>query len=137
VPAFVDANILVYAEDLDAGPKHVVARDLITDLWHSGEGVLSIQVLQEFYVTTTRKMSRPLSREDALGIVEQYLLWRVVENNKRLLLAGIRLAASIKISLWDALVLEAALAEGCNRIYTEDLNHGQKVGDLLIVNPFK
>jgi predicted nucleic acid-binding protein len=137
VPAFVDANILVYAEDLDAGPKHVVARDLITDLWRSGEGVLSIQVLQEFYVTTTRKMSRPLSREDALGIVEQYLLWRVVENNKRLLLAGIRLAASIKISLWDALVLEAALAEGCNRIYTEDLNHGQKVGDLLIVNPFK
>lgn len=61
MPAFVDANILVYAEDRDSGSKHGIARDLIADLWRSGEGVLSVQVLQEFFVVVTRKMPRPLS----------------------------------------------------------------------------
>ena len=92
MPAFVDANILVYAEDRDAGSKHDIARDLIADLWRSGEGVLSVQVLQEFFVVVTRKMPRPLSPGQALAIIEQYLTWRVVENTGDLLLSGIRLA---------------------------------------------
>ena len=136
MPAFVDANILVYAEDRDAGSKHDIARDLIADLWRSGEGVLSVQVLQEFFVVVTRKMPRPLSPGQALAIIEQYLTWRVVENTGDLLLAGIRLASTLKVSLWDALVLEAARVERCDRLWTEDLNHGQRVGDLTIVNPF-
>lgn len=136
MPAFVDANILVYAEDRDAGRKHVIARDLITSLWRSGEGVLSVQVLQEFFVIVTRKIPQPLSPEDALAIVEQYLTWRVVENTGSLLLAGIRLASTLKVSFWDALVIQAARIEGCDRLWTEDLNHGQKVGDLTITNPF-
>lgn len=136
MPVFVDANILVYAEDRDAGDKHVIARNLVADLWRSGEGVLSIQVLQEFFVNVTRKVPRPLDSGQALEIVEQYLTWRVVENTGDLLLAGIRRAAALKVSFWDALVLEAALLERCDRIWTEDLNHGQKVGDLTIVNPF-
>jgi predicted nucleic acid-binding protein len=136
VPTFVDANILVYAEDLDAGSKHTIARDLVTDLWRSGEGVLSVQVLQEFFVTVTRKMPRPLDSERAFAIVEQYLTWRVVENTGDLLLAGIRLATALKVSFWDALILQAAQAERCERVLTEDLNHGQKVGELTIINPF-
>jgi predicted nucleic acid-binding protein len=136
VPAFVDANILVYAEDRDAGSKHTVARDLVTDLWRSGEGVLSVQVLQEFFVTVTRKVPRPLGSDKALAIVEQYLTWRVVENTGDLLLAGIRLASTLKVSFWDALILQAARVEGCDRLWTEDLHHGQRVGDLTIMNPF-
>ena len=136
MPAFVDANILVYVEDRDAGHKHTIARNLVADLWRSGEGVLSIQVLQEFFVIVTRKVPRPLSAEQALAIVEQYLTWRVVENTGDLLLAGIRRAAALKVSFWDALVLEAALRERCDRVWTEDLNHGQRIGDLTIVNPF-
>jgi predicted nucleic acid-binding protein len=136
VPAFVDANILVYAEDLDAGSKHVIARDLVADLWRSGEGVLSVQVLQELFVTVTRKMPRPLRPDQALAIVEQYLTWRVVENTGDLLLAGIRLASTLKVSFWDALILEAARVERCDRIWTEDLNHGQRIGGLTILNPF-
>jgi predicted nucleic acid-binding protein len=136
VPVFVDANILVYAEDRDAGSKHTIARDLVADLWRTGEGVLSIQVLQEFFVTVTRKMPRPLDPHRALAIVEQYLTWRVVENTGDLLLAGIRLASTLKISFWDALILEAARVERCDRIWTEDLNHGQRIGDLTILNPF-
>ncbi len=137
MPAFVDANILVYAEDRDAGTKHTIARNLIADLWRSGEGVLSIQVLQEFFVTVTRKMARPLSVEEALAIVEQYLTWRVVENTGDLLLAGIRVAASLQVSFWDALVIQAAQMERCEKLWTEDLNHGQRIGDLTIVNPFR
>lgn len=136
MPAFVDANILVYAEDRDAGRKHAIARDLVVDLWHSGEGVLSVQVLQEFFVNVTRKIPRPLGHDEAFAIIEQYLTWRVVENTGELLLAGIRLASTLKISFWDALVVEAARMERCDRLWTEDLNHGQRVGDLVILNPF-
>jgi len=136
VPAFVDTNVLVYAEDRDAGSKHTIARELVTDLWHSGEGVLSIQVLQEFFVNVTRKVSRPLALEDAFAIVEQYLTWRVVENTGDLLLGGIRLASTLKISFWDALMVQAARVANCDRLWTEDLNHGQRIGDLVIVNPF-
>ena len=136
MPAFVDTNVLVYAEDRDAGSKHTIARELVTDLWHSGEGVLSIQVLQEFFVNVTRKVSRPLALEDAFAIVEQYLTWRVVENTGDLLLGGIRLASTLKISFWDALMVQAARVANCDRLWTEDLNHGQRIGDLVIVNPF-
>jgi predicted nucleic acid-binding protein len=136
VPTFVDTNILVYAEDRDAGSKHAIARDLVADLWRSGDGVLSVQVLQEFFVTVTRKMPKRLTPDEALAIVEQYLTWRVVENTGGLLLAGIRSASALKVSFWDALILEAARVERCDRLWTEDLNHGQRVGDLTIVNPF-
>lgn len=137
MPVFVDANVLVYAEDRDAGDKHTVARDLVADLWRSGDGVLSIQVLQEFFVTVTRKMPQPLEPDAALAIVEQYLTWRVVENTGELLVAGIRLASSLQVSFWDALILEAALQAGCSRVWTEDLNHGQRVRTLTIVKPFQ
>lgn len=136
MPVFVDTNVLVYAEDQDAGSKHTIAKNLVADLWRSGEGVLSVQVLQEFFVTVTRKIPHPLSPEDALVIVGQYLNWRVVENTGDLLLASIRLASTLKVSFWDALILQAAQVEHCDRIWTEDLNHGQKVGDLTILNPF-
>jgi predicted nucleic acid-binding protein len=136
VPAFVDTNVLVYAEDRDAGRKHTIAQELMTDLWHSGEGVLSIQVLQEFFVNVTRKVPRPLTPDDALAIVEQYLTWRVVENTGDLLLAGIRLASTLKVSFWDALMIQAARTARCDRLWTEDLNHGQRIGDLVILNPF-
>lgn len=136
MPVFVDTNILIYAEDRDAGSKHIIARDLVADLWRSGEGVVSVQVLQEFFVDVTRKMPRPLGPDEAFAIVEQYLTWRVVENTGGLLLAGIRLASALKVSFWDALILEAARVERCDRLWTEDLNHGQRIGDLTIVNPF-
>jgi predicted nucleic acid-binding protein len=98
--------------------------------------VLSVQVLQEFFVTVTRKIHHPLSPAAALTIVEQYLTWRVVENTADLLVAGIRLASALKVSFWDALIIQAAQVEHCERLWTEDLNHGQRVGDLTIVNPF-
>ena len=73
MPSFVDANVLVYAEDRNAKIKHDMARDLVIELWEKREGVLSIQVLQEFYVTATRKLKKPLSAPKAQEIVHEYL----------------------------------------------------------------
>lgn len=132
---FVDTNILVYAEDLDAGPKRERAMALLMDCWNSGDGVISVQVLKEFYVTVTRKLRNPLAAEQAEEIVAEYLTWRVVDSDSALLRHGIRLSQSASLSLWDALVIEAALRSGCDRLYSEDLNHGQRFGQVEIVNP--
>jgi predicted nucleic acid-binding protein len=136
VPSFVDTNILVYAEDRDAGRKHEVARDLIVDLWRSRKGVLSVQVLQELYVTLTRKVRRPVAAGRAAEIVREYLAWRVVDNDGDLLVAAMALQQKGSLSFWDALIVEAAGAAGCARLYTEDLNPGQRFGSVEIFNPF-
>jgi predicted nucleic acid-binding protein len=136
VPSFVDTNVLVYAEDRDAGRKHQIARDLIVELWQSRAGVLSIQVLQELYVTLTRKVRRPLAPARAADVVREYLAWRIVDNDGDLLVAAMALQYKGSISFWDALVVEAASAAGCDRLYSEDLNPGQRFGAVEIVNPF-
>jgi predicted nucleic acid-binding protein len=136
VPSFVDTNVLVYAEDRDAGRKHQIARDLIVGLWQSRDGVLSIQVLQELYVTLTRKVRRPLAPARAADVVREYLAWRIVDNDGGLLVAAMALQHKGSISFWDALVVEAASAAGCDRLYSEDLNPGQRFGPVEVVNPF-
>lgn len=133
---FVDTNVLVYAEDRDAGPKHEIARDLIVSLWDARQGVVSIQVLQDFYVTITKKPKKPLSPTKALDIVREYLTWEVVENSSELLVAAITLQQKAQLSFWDAAVVQAALSAGCSRLCTEDLNNGQRFGSLVLENPF-
>jgi predicted nucleic acid-binding protein len=136
VPSFVDTNILVYAEDKDAGQKHTISRNLVLELWDSREGILSVQVLQEFFVTVTRKLEKPLPPKKANAIVRQYLTWSVVPNTGQLLLDSIALQQRASVSFWDALILQAAISAGCERLYTEDLNAGQRFGALQVINPF-
>ena len=136
MPAFVDTNVLVYAEDVSAGRKHQAARDLLIQLWNDADGVVSVQVLQEFYVTLTRKVGKPLNATKALAIVKEYLAWVVVDNTPKLLVAAVGLQQRAQLSFWDALVVQAALDAGCDRLYSEDLNAGHKFGSLTIVNPF-
>jgi len=137
VPAFVDTNILVYAEDRDAGEKHGVARDLIVRLWDDHSGVLSVQVLQEFYVTVTQKLAKPLTSARALEIVTEYLTWTVVENTGKLLAEAIVLQQTFRLSFWDAMVVQAAIEARCDYLYSEDMNPGQRIGSLVVVNPFQ
>ena len=137
VRSFVDTNILVYAEDRDAKGKHEVARDLIVELWNSREGVLSVQVLQEFYVAVTRKLKKPMSAARALDVVREYLSWPVIENTGALLVDAVGLQQKAQLSFWDAMVVQAAINGGCDKLYTEDLNAGQRLGPVLVVNPFK
>ena len=134
--SFVDTNILVYAEDKDDERRHPIARDLVIDLWRSREGVVSVQVLQEFFVTVTRKIARPLSVAKAEEIVQEYLRWRVIENTGALLTTAIGLAQKSGLSFWDAMIVRAAIDSGCDRLYSEDLNHRQRFESVSIHNPF-
>ena len=137
MPSFVDTNILVCAEDRDARAKHGIARDLVLELWNAREGVLSVQVLQEFYVNVTLKVKKPVTSAKALDIIEEYLTWTVVENTGRLLVEAIALQQRAKLSFRDSLIVQAAIEAGCARLYSEDLQPGQTFGSVTIVNPFE
>jgi predicted nucleic acid-binding protein len=134
--AFVDTNVLVYAHDRDAGDRHRLAADLVRRLWRDRAGVLSTQVLQEVYVNVRRKPKRPLSRNEALRLIEDYLRWQVVANTPQSVTEAIRLEARFTISFWDALIVHAAQVSGAEILYTEDLNAGQSYGSVRVVNPF-
>lgn len=134
--AFVDTNVLVYAHDRAAGAKHDRARRLVEELWNDGTGVISVQVLQELYVNVRRKSIFPVSEEEAKQLVEEYLTWNLVVNDGPAVLSAIALGQRHQLSFWDALVVVAANKAGASVLYTEDLNDGQKFGELQIVNPF-
>lgn len=133
---FVDTNVLVYAYDGTAGPKHETARSLVGGLWETGEGCLSIQVLQEFFVTVTRKVPRPLSADTAAQAVADLGRWRVHSPATTDVLAAIDLHRRESVSFWDAMVIHSAAVLGCSSLRSEDLNHGQRYGGVIVRNPF-
>ncbi|MBN1652734.1 MAG: PIN domain-containing protein [Deltaproteobacteria bacterium] len=136
VSSFVDTNILIYAEDRDALAKHEVARELVIQLWEKREGVVSVQVLQELYVNVTRKLKKPVTSAKALEIIREYLTWTVVDNTGALLTSAIVLQQRTRLSFWDSLIVQAAIDGGCDRLYSEDLNPGQRFGEVVVINPF-
>lgn len=133
---FVDTNVLVYAHDLDADRRHDIAASIIEELWENENGVMSTQVLQEFYVTVTKKIPRPLSQARARGIVENYLSWHVEVNEPETVLQASEIEERHLLSFWDALIIAAASRAKADTILTEDLNHGQRIEGILIENPF-
>ncbi len=133
---FVDTNILVYAHDRSAGSKHQRARLLIEDLWKSGQGVLSTQVLQELCINVRRKASRPLSVEEARRLIQDYLSWEIVVNTPASVIQALDIEGRYKISFWDALIVQAAESSGIAILYSEDLASGQSYGSVRVVNPF-
>jgi len=133
---FVDTNILVYGHDVDAGQKHQIAQGLLFDLWNTRTGVLSIQVLQEFYVTLTRKLVHPLSAKEARNIIRNYLTWHIEINDSLSVLNASQIEENYKVSFWDALIIAAASKANVSKILTEDLNAGQIIDGILIENPF-
>ena len=134
---FVDTNILVYAHDADAGRKHDVASALVRQLWDARDGVLSTQVLQEFYVTVTRKIPKPISRKDARDLLQTYTAWRVIGVEPADVLAASDYEERFRLSFWDALILMSALKANADRLVSEDLHAGQRIRGLQITNPFK
>lgn len=133
---FVDTNVLVYAYDSAADRKREIAAKLLTDLWRSGAGVLSTQVLQEFYLTVTRKIPRPIDPPLARQIVEDLLTWDVVVNDGESILEAIDLENREKLSFWDALIVCAAGRGGAGILLSEDLPHGRVLKGVKIENPF-
>jgi predicted nucleic acid-binding protein len=134
--SFVDTNILVYAHDSGGGLKHELARSLVTRLWEERSGVISTQVVQEFYVNVRRKALRPVSQAEAKQLVQDYLCWQVVVNDGGSVVRAIECEDRFGLSFWDALIVQAASSGGCETLFSEDLNHGQRYGNVRTINPF-
>ena len=135
-PEFVDANVLVYAFDSSAARKQQAARQLLERLWESGAGCLSVQVLQEFFVTVTKKVATPLPVDDAKARIREFAAWRVFAPSTEDVLAAIDLHAQAQIGFWDAMIVLAAAESGCDVLWTEDLADGQVLRGVRIRNPF-
>ncbi|MEY2942332.1 MAG: hypothetical protein RLY97_346 [Pseudomonadota bacterium] len=134
---FLDTNILLYAASQQALPsdagKHEVALKVIGE----GDFAVSAQVLQEFYANAIRLKPEPLSPDVAQQWVELLTETECVALDHRLVVNGIAISRRFKTSYWDGAIIAAAHAGGCTTLYSEDLNHGQKYGDVTIINPFK
>jgi predicted nucleic acid-binding protein len=133
---FVDTNILIYAHDSSAGQKHIRARDLIRELWQSGQGCLSTQVLQEFYVTATQKVAKPLPRGTAAQIITDLAVWQVDCPNVEGVLHAVRLQERYRIPFWDAMMVASAIRLGCRVLWAEDLSPGQVYDQVAVRSPF-
>ncbi len=133
--SFVDTNVFVYAADVvstDAA-KRDVASGLLAE---EGGLVVSTQVLQEFYIVVTRKLRPAMSAEEAAESVQRMTRLEVVLLDVPLVRQAIDTSRAATISLWDALVVEAARYAKCERILTEDLSHGQTIRGIAVHNPF-
>src|SRR5256712_8980512 len=104
---FIDTNVLIYAHDIDAGAKHQAAKAVLRELWSERTGVLSLQVLQEFYVNVTRKIRSPLPKDSARLVVSSYSIW-CMETTPAELSVAFRIEDESRIGFWDALIVAAA-----------------------------
>ena len=132
--SFLDTNILVYAVAGDAETRFKRQRALA--LIQSESFGLSTQVLQEFYVVTTRKLEVPLTPEQALRWIEQFDCFPCVQVDVELIKLSIEASARFHLSYWDAAVLSCAKALGSAVLYSEDFNHGQTYDGVKVINPF-
>lgn len=132
---FVDTNVLIYAHDADAKGKHEVAKNVLRDLWSQRTGVLSMQVLQEFYVNVTRKIATPLPKDAARLVMSSYSIW-CTETTPAEIAAAFRIEDESRISFWDSLIVAAAAKSGAVRILSEDLNAQQMIAGVRVENPF-
>ncbi|MGQ0572144.1 MAG: PIN domain-containing protein [Armatimonadota bacterium] len=133
---FVDTNVVVYAHDDSAGPKRQRARALIEELWAARSGCVSIQVLQEVYITLTGKVPKRLEAATATTIVGDLSRWRVHAPSADDVLRAIALHRRHSIRFWDAMILWSATQLGCGILWSEDLNPGQVYDGVQVLNPF-
>jgi len=134
VSVFFDTNVLVYCTDTSAPQKQAIARTLVSKASASGDAVISTLVLIELFNVLTRKQQMPAANAQAL--IAAYTGWSVVPSEVTLVTAAIEKSMQHQLSIWDAMVIEAALRGGAQTLYTEDLTHGQRFDALTVVNPF-
>jgi predicted nucleic acid-binding protein len=134
---FLDTNVFVYCFDAGAPHKAQRARELIRQAVASRKGIISFQVVQEFFNVALRRFSQPMSIAEA----EQYLatVFRpllAIHSSQSLYAEALQLAARFHLSWYDSLIVAAATEGQCDILYTEDLQHGQRFGETQIKNPF-
>jgi predicted nucleic acid-binding protein len=133
--SFFDSNVLVYADDDDAPAKQRLARDLIYEHRRGGTGVVSLQVLQEYFVTVTKKLK--FDPRNARRKVEQLAEFDVATPEVPDILAAIDLHRLHGFSFWDALILRSAQQSGCRVLLSEDFQHAREIDGIQIINPFR
>jgi predicted nucleic acid-binding protein len=132
---FVDSNILIYAHDRDAAGKRERAAAALEALWECGNGRLSVQVLQEFYVNATTRLNTPLARSTAREVVQTYSAWIRETTTADTVTRAIDISDMARLSFWDALIVASAEQAGAALLYSEDMNDGQKITGVEIRNP--
>ena len=130
---FLDANVLVYAQDAGAADKQRKSREIIQRLAESADGVISTQVMQEFYVAATRKIGVPPLA--AKGVLKTFAVFETVQVTTALIQEAIDCSILNQLSFWDSLILAAAASAGCAMVYSEDLNPGQAILGVKVQNP--
>ena len=133
-PVFVDSNVLLYALDDADRKKQQAAQNWRAELWRSRKGRISFQVLNEFYVNVLRK--QPAGRDEARAEIRDLLAWEPVVTDAALLDRGWKLQDRYHLSYWNALIVAAAKTASCRYLLTEDLQAGQKLDGIEVVNPF-
>ena len=133
---FVDSNILVYAHDADAGDKQRIAANAVSEILDARSGVLSLQVLQAFYSTVTRKLRSAVARDVARELLRGYSSWIIQPLTAEDVVAASFLEQRHQLSFWDALIVQAALLAGGRTLLSEDLQHGRSIDGVTVDNPF-
>jgi predicted nucleic acid-binding protein len=134
---FVDTNVLVYQLDTREPDKQARARAWMENLWATHSGRISFQVLQELYVTLTAKLVPGLDREASRKIVRALWAWQPVQADERLFAGAWTVQDRFGLSWWDALIVAAARVADCSHLLTEDLQHGQDLDGLRVIDPFQ
>jgi predicted nucleic acid-binding protein len=133
---FLDTNILLYSISRD--PTETAKHDRAVGLIDAGDNALSVQVLQEFYVQATRPTRPdPLPHDIAAGLIRTWLRFKVQEISVPIMTGALEIRAAHRLSYWDAAIVAAARALGCQELYSEDMSHGQEVEGVTIINPFR
>jgi predicted nucleic acid-binding protein len=135
VRSFFDTNVLIYADDKDSPPKQDRALALVAEHRRAGTGVVSLQVLQEYFVTVTRKLQ--VDARTARRKVELIAEFDVATPDFADILAAIDLHRLHGFSFWDALILRAAKQSGCSVLFSEDMQDLREIDGVQIVNPFR
>ena len=134
VECFLDTNVLVYA--VSSAEADATKRERALDLVRQADFGLSAQVLQEFYVTVTRKIRKPLAPELAVALMDEYRVFPTVPTDYPLIVTAVELSLRYGVSYWDGAILAAAEVLEAPILYTEDLAHEQRYGSVRAVNPF-
>jgi len=133
---FVDTNILVYARDSSESEKQARAEQWLAHLWAHELGRISAQVMNEYYVTVTRKLKPGLSKEQARADLRALAVWQPLEISATLIESAWDIQDQYDYSWWDTLVISSALFLDCTYLLSEDMQHDQHIGNLTIINPF-
>lgn len=134
---FVDTHVLLYGEDAAFPKKQARALEWLEALWRSRSGRLSVQVLDEFYVALTRKLKPAYPLGDARAEVRRYQTWQPLTLDHPLIEAAWAFEARYGLNFWDSLIVASAQQLGCDVLLSENLQHGQKFGEMRVVNPFQ